>query len=165
MARTRICFVPNPMTQLLRFSGAVKRAPTIAAWMTAHAGELGVMAQRWSEVMCKVGHEVREVWHDGHPTACVGDAGFACVNAFTAHVNGGFFRGATCPRRLTGRADRRFQPARGFACRGPWAHVALVCASNHGAPNRYRARRRLDAHLESGLGCPILSRAVLNPCA
>jgi len=32
--------------------------------------------------------------HDGHPTACVGDAAFAYVNAFTAHVNVGFFRGA-----------------------------------------------------------------------
>src|SRR5262249_77567 len=32
--------------------------------------------------------------HDGQPTACVGDAAFAYVNAFTAHVNVGFFRGA-----------------------------------------------------------------------
>ena len=32
--------------------------------------------------------------HDGHPTACVGDAAFGYVNAFTAHVNVGFFRGA-----------------------------------------------------------------------
>jgi hypothetical protein len=34
------------------------------------------------------------VLHDGHPTACVGDAAFAYVNAFKAHVNVGFFRGA-----------------------------------------------------------------------
>src|SRR5215471_4437366 len=33
-------------------------------------------------------------FHDGHPTACVGDAAFAYVNAFKAHVNVGFFRGA-----------------------------------------------------------------------
>jgi hypothetical protein len=32
--------------------------------------------------------------HDGHPTACVNDAAFAYVNAFKAHVNVGFFRGA-----------------------------------------------------------------------
>ena len=37
---------------------------------------------------------MRELLHDGHPTACVDDAGFAYVNAFTAHVNVGFFRGA-----------------------------------------------------------------------
>ncbi len=32
--------------------------------------------------------------HDGHPTACVADAAFGYVNAFRAHVNVGFFRGA-----------------------------------------------------------------------
>ena len=37
---------------------------------------------------------MRELLHDGHPTACVADAAFAYVNAFTAHVNVGFFRGA-----------------------------------------------------------------------
>jgi len=37
---------------------------------------------------------VRELLHDGHPTACVADAAFAYVNAFKAHVNVGFFRGA-----------------------------------------------------------------------
>ncbi len=40
------------------------------------------------------GDDVRELLHDGHPTACVGNAAFAYVNAFTAHVNVGFFRGA-----------------------------------------------------------------------
>jgi hypothetical protein len=40
------------------------------------------------------GHDVRELLHDGHPTACVGDAAFGYVNAFKAHVNVGFFRGA-----------------------------------------------------------------------
>jgi hypothetical protein len=34
------------------------------------------------------------VLHDGHPTVCVADAAFAYVNAFKAHVNVGFFRGA-----------------------------------------------------------------------
>ena len=37
---------------------------------------------------------MRELLHDGHPTARVGDAAFAYVNAFRAHVNVGFFRGA-----------------------------------------------------------------------
>ena len=40
------------------------------------------------------GDDVRELLHDGHPTACVTDAAFAYVNAFTAHVNVGFFGGA-----------------------------------------------------------------------
>lgn len=40
------------------------------------------------------GSDVRELLHDGLPTACVGDAAFAYVNAFRAHVNVGFFCGA-----------------------------------------------------------------------
>ncbi len=40
------------------------------------------------------GSDVRELLHDGHPTACVGEAAFGYVNAFKAHVNVGFFRGA-----------------------------------------------------------------------
>jgi hypothetical protein len=43
------------------------------------------------------GFDVRELLHDGHPTACVGDAAFAYTNVFTAHVNVGFFRGAALP--------------------------------------------------------------------
>jgi hypothetical protein len=48
------------------------------------------------------GDDVRELLHDGHPTACVGDAAYAYVNAFKAHVNVGFFRGAEIadPKRL-----------------------------------------------------------------
>jgi len=62
--------------------------------MQAHSDELGAMAQRWFEVMRDCGDDVRELLHDGAPTACVGDAAFAYVNAFKAHVNVGFFRGA-----------------------------------------------------------------------
>ncbi|MCB9518451.1 MAG: DUF1801 domain-containing protein [Gemmatimonadales bacterium] len=40
------------------------------------------------------GDDVTELLHDGHPTACVGDAAFGYVNVFTAHVNVGFFHGA-----------------------------------------------------------------------
>ena len=40
------------------------------------------------------GDDVRELLHDGHPTACVDDAAFCYVNAFTGHVNVGFFLGA-----------------------------------------------------------------------
>jgi hypothetical protein len=35
--------------------------------------------------------------HDGLATACVGDAPFAYVGVFTAHVNVGFFHGAGLP--------------------------------------------------------------------
>ena len=62
--------------------------------MREHTGELGVIAHRWFEVMRACGDDVRELLHDGHPTACVGDVAFGYVNAFKAHVNVGFFRGA-----------------------------------------------------------------------
>ncbi|MFZ1219173.1 MAG: DUF1801 domain-containing protein [Chthoniobacterales bacterium] len=82
------------MSQLMRFPSAVERDPAIEAWMRHHSGELGAIARRWFEVMRGCGDDVRELLHDGHPTACVGDAAFGYVNAFTAHVNVGFFRGA-----------------------------------------------------------------------
>ena len=78
----------------MRFPTAIPRDPGIDNWMLAHSGELGAIAQRWFAVMRNCGDDVRELLHDGHPTACVGDAAFAYVNAFTAHVNVGFFRGA-----------------------------------------------------------------------
>ena len=84
-------------TQLLRFDGAVERDPAIDAWLKDHAGELGAMARQWFEVMRKCGDEVREVLHDGCPNACFGDVPFGYVNVFTAHVNVGFFQGASLP--------------------------------------------------------------------
>ena len=82
------------MSQLFRLSSPVKRDPSIDTWMRQHTGELGQIAKHWFEVMRKCGDDVLEVLHDGHPTACVADAAFAYVNAFKAHVNVGFFRGA-----------------------------------------------------------------------
>ena len=81
-------------TELLRFNGAVERHPAIDAWFKQHAPELGVIAQRWFEVMRSCGDEVRELLHDGCPVACLGDVPFGYVNVFTSHVNVGFFQGA-----------------------------------------------------------------------
>jgi len=62
--------------------------------MHDHAGALGAIARHWFDIIRACGDDVRELLHDGHPTACIADAAFAYVNAFTAHVNVGFFRGA-----------------------------------------------------------------------
>jgi len=78
----------------MRFPSAIERDPAIETWMRAHSGKLGAIAQRWFQAMRGCGNDVRELLHDGHPTACVGDAAFAYVNAFKVHVNVGFFRGA-----------------------------------------------------------------------
>lgn len=82
------------MSRLFRFPNSVKRDPAIEVWMREHSGELRAIANRWFDVMRECGDDVRELLHDGHPTACVGDAAFGYVNAFKAHVNVGFFLGA-----------------------------------------------------------------------
>ena len=84
-------------TDILRFNGAVERDPAIDAWMKQHKGELGANAKKWFEAMRNCGDEVRELLHDGCPTACLGDAPFAYVSVFTEHVNVGFFQGASLP--------------------------------------------------------------------
>lgn len=56
--------------------------------------ELSAIARRWFDVIRNCGDDVRELIHDDAPTACVADAAFANVDAFTAHVNVGFFGGA-----------------------------------------------------------------------
>src|SRR5499425_661807 len=84
-------------TELLRFNGAVVLDPAINAWMKEHPGELGAIARQWFEVMRRCGDEVRELFHDGCPVACLGDAPFGYVNVFTSHVNVGFFHGASLP--------------------------------------------------------------------
>ncbi len=79
--------------QLFEFPSAVKRDPEVRAWFDARPGELGSIARHWFEVMRKQGEDVRELLHDYHPTACVGEVAFGYVNVFTHHVNVGFFQG------------------------------------------------------------------------
>lgn len=85
------------MIRLFRFPESRERDPAIEAWMRDHSDDLGAIARRWFEVMRACGDDVRELMHDGQPTACVGDAAFAYVAAFRAHVDVGFFRGAELP--------------------------------------------------------------------
>ena len=82
------------MTRLMQFPSAVARDPAVDDWLREHSDDLGAIAGRWFDVMRNCGDDVRELIHDGMPTACVEDAAFCYVNAFTAHVNVGFFLGA-----------------------------------------------------------------------
>ena len=96
-------------TDIFRLNGTIQHDPAIDAWMKNNSGDLGALARQWFEVMRNCGDEVREVLHDGCPTACLGDAPFAYVNVFTAHVNLGFFQGAVLPdpaRLLEGNGKR-----------------------------------------------------------
>ena len=72
----------------------MKHEPAIDRWFDARPPDLGNMVRPWFALMRGLGDDVRELLHDGHPTACVGDAAFGYVNVFTAHVNVGFFLGA-----------------------------------------------------------------------
>jgi hypothetical protein len=85
------------VTAFLRFNGAVEREPAIDAWLDAQPPDLGAIARTWFTRIRQCGPDVRELMHDGCPTACVEDAAFAYVNAFRAHVNVGFFHGASLP--------------------------------------------------------------------
>lgn len=82
------------MTRLLTFPGGTRRDADVIRWFTEHPGPLGEEARRWFDVFRACGPDVVELLHDGHPTVCVGDVAFGYVNAFTAHVNVGFFLGA-----------------------------------------------------------------------
>jgi Asp-tRNA(Asn)/Glu-tRNA(Gln) amidotransferase A subunit family amidase len=85
------------MSQLFRIASSVRRDPAIDIWMREQRDELATIARRWFQVLRGCGDDVRELIHDDQPTACVGDAAFAYVDAFTSHVNVGFFRGAELP--------------------------------------------------------------------
>jgi hypothetical protein len=82
------------MTQLFWLAGAMRKDPEVDAWFAAPEHDLRRLAQPWFEALRACGPDVRQLLHDGHPTACVGDAAFAYVDAFSAHVNVGFFHGA-----------------------------------------------------------------------
>ena len=81
-------------TRLMCFPEAKRIDQAVEAWFARHPGPLGGIARHWFDVMRQCGPDVRELLHDGHPTACVGDAAFGYVNAFSEHVNVGFFLGA-----------------------------------------------------------------------
>lgn len=85
------------MDPLFRLTGAVPRDPSVDAWFRAPNHELRRIAEPWFERMRGSGADVCELLHDGCPTACVGDAAFGYVNAYSAHANVGFFHGAALP--------------------------------------------------------------------
>jgi len=83
------------VTRLLRFPTAIRTEPAIERWFDSRPAPLAGIARSWFRRMRECGPDVRELLHDGHPTACVGDAAFGYANVFTSHVNVGFFQGAT----------------------------------------------------------------------
>ncbi len=80
--------------ELFRLNGAVQRSRAVTAWFEAGPAELRSLAHDWFAALRDCGDDVRELLHDGCPTACVGDVAFAYVNSFRSHVNLGFYYGA-----------------------------------------------------------------------
>ncbi|MFO0758142.1 MAG: DUF1801 domain-containing protein [Byssovorax sp.] len=85
------------MDNILRFPTAVKHDPAIDRWLAAQPDDLRPFVETWFSRLRLSGDDVRELMHDGCPTACVGDAAFAYVAAFRQHANVGFFFGALLP--------------------------------------------------------------------
>lgn len=133
------------MSRLLRFSGALKREPTIDSWLRGQPEDLRAIARHWFARMRECGADVRELMHDGCPTACVEDAGFGYVNTFKAHVDVGFFRGAALPDPVrllegTGKLGRHVKLRPGVDLDSP-ALQALITA----AYLDIKARLRVEA--------------------
>jgi ketosteroid isomerase-like protein len=82
------------MNGLFRFPEAARHDPAIDLWLEQRAPELRAIARTWFRRMRECGRDVRELMHDGCPTACVGDAAFGYVGVFKEHASVGFFHGA-----------------------------------------------------------------------
>lgn len=71
--------------------------PVVDAWFDGRPPALAALVRPWYLRMRACGPDVRELLHDGQPTACVGDVAFGYVNTFGAHANVGFFVGPELP--------------------------------------------------------------------
>ena len=85
------------MEERLRFNGATVHDPAVDDWFAERNDVLASIAHTWFERMRDCGGDVLELVHDGCPVACIEDVPFAYVNAFTKHVNVGFYNGANLP--------------------------------------------------------------------
>jgi hypothetical protein len=130
--------------EIFRVDGGSKRDPEIDAWMREDEGELRSIASQWFERTRECGDDVRERMHDGQPTACIGDAAFVYVAAFSDHVNIGFFRGVELadPDGLlegTGKSMRHVKIRPGHPLDDA-ALLELIHAAHAGMQRRLRTR-------------------------
>jgi len=84
------------MDDLFRLPTATRDNPGVDAWFEL-GDPLRALVEPWFDVMRRCGPDVTEILHDGMPTACLGDAAFAYVAAFSTHAAIGFFHGAALP--------------------------------------------------------------------
>lgn len=134
------------MDALFHFPTARRRDPDVAAWF-AHADPLRALIEPWFDRLRASGPDIRELIHDGRPTACVEDAAFAYVDAHNAHATIGFFCGAFLddPAGLIEGAGKRMRHVKLRPGRMPDepALAALVDAAYRDMAERLR---RIDTH-------------------
>jgi hypothetical protein len=82
------------VNELFLFPNAVKSDPSVEVWFASPHHEMRQVAKPWFDRLRASGPDVCELVHDGHPTACLGPAAFGYVDAFSAHINIGFYFGA-----------------------------------------------------------------------
>ncbi len=82
------------LEKLFRLAGASRYDPEVDGWLSNSPIELFALARHWFDIVRNCGDDVNELIHDGCPVGCIGDAAFAYVNVFKAHVSVGFFTGA-----------------------------------------------------------------------
>src|SRR5688572_11948520 len=133
----------DTVAALLTFSGAMEWDPAIEAFFDGRRAELVSIARHWWQQMRGCGPDVRELFHDGCPVALVDDAPFAYVGISKAHVNVGFFQGASLrdPKGLlqgTGRFMRHVK-LKPTAAIDAAALDALIAASYRDIKARLRA--------------------------
>jgi len=129
------------MDILFHFPSARRRDPEVEAWF-AVGDPLRGLVEPWFGLLRAAGSDVRELIHDGRPTACVEDAAFAYVDAYRQHAGIGFFCGACLddPLGLLEGAGKRMRHVKLRVDRRPDedALAGLIAAA-------YRdMRRRLD---------------------
>ena len=131
------------MDDLFRLPGATRRDPAVASWF-AHGDALRALVEPWFELLRGCGPDVTEILHDGHPTACVGDA------AFATHASIGFFFGASLADPaglLEGGGGKRMRHVKLRWDRQPDAAVlqALVAAAYHDVKRRLAGQANAPA--------------------
>jgi hypothetical protein len=85
--------------------------PDIDLWLAGRPPELQPMVREWVELIRGLGDDVTEIFHDQNATFCVGEAAFAYVGCYKAHVNIGFYLGAELddPGRLLEGSGKRMR--------------------------------------------------------
>jgi hypothetical protein len=131
------------MDELFRLHNTARRDPAIEDWFSGGTDPHRLMVRSWFERMRGLGPDVREVFHDGCPVACVQDAPFAYVNAFKAHASVGFFYGAMLadPAELLQGAGKRMRHVK----LRPGEDVNLTALDALILAAYFDIRRRLDS--------------------